>query len=127
MARKKGRRRYSPNRRLPTRSAGFTPAYTIEQLRDLIGVTRSYEVIPSTRVKQNAYARQRRLANNNKSNFPKTYGVQSPAVAEDRKVMRQMDLCLARAKREEVMHAIGKAGKVGQKRPNWTKKSKVRC
>lgn len=36
-------------------------------------------------------------------------------------------MCVQRAQRTEVLHAIGKAGKTGQKRPVWTQKSKIRC
>jgi len=36
-------------------------------------------------------------------------------------------ICVNRQSRAEVMHATGRAGKVGQKTPVWTKKSKVRC
>lgn len=35
--------------------------------------------------------------------------------------------CVRRKQRREVLHALRKTGKVGQKRPNWTQKSKIRC
>lgn len=36
-------------------------------------------------------------------------------------------VCLGRSARREVLHALGKAGKRGQKRPRFTAKSKVKC
>lgn len=36
-------------------------------------------------------------------------------------------VCVQRQSRKEVIHALGHAGKAGQKSPVWTKKSKVRC
>lgn len=36
-------------------------------------------------------------------------------------------ICAQREIREEVLHATQKTGKVGQKRPIWTKKSKITC
>lgn len=38
-----------------------------------------------------------------------------------------VDICTSRSIREEVIHATGKSGRRGQKRPRWTDKSKVRC
>lgn len=36
-------------------------------------------------------------------------------------------ICDSRREREEVIHATGKAGRRGQRRPLWTKQSRVRC
>lgn len=57
------------------------------------------------------------------SHFPKSYGVRETPVREN----ERLRICSARAMREEVIHAIGKSGRGGQKSPRWTKKSKVRC
>lgn len=37
------------------------------------------------------------------------------------------DECVRRAQREEVLHALQKTGKAGQKSPIWTEKSKIKC
>lgn len=42
-------------------------------------------------------------------------------------VFQEKSICEKRSERSEVMHAIGKAGKGGQKSPRFTSKSKVRC
>lgn len=38
-----------------------------------------------------------------------------------------MTLCEARQERTEIIHALGHAGKSGQKTPIWTKKSRIKC
>lgn len=134
MARSKNRRRrYSSNQRLPTVRSSYTSrrsypsllsnydidpfegAATILQLRRALGL------LP-----------KRQLAKTQKSTFPKTYGVRAPIQQKNVKAVATADrvtlpVCASRAIREEVMHAIGKSGKRGQKSPIWTKKSKVRC
>lgn len=42
-------------------------------------------------------------------------------------VAQRASVCVGRSQRKEVMFATNKAGRVGQKSPVWTKKSKVRC
>lgn len=42
-------------------------------------------------------------------------------------VAQRASVCVGRSQRKEIMFATNKAGRVGQKSPVWTKKSKVRC
>lgn len=39
----------------------------------------------------------------------------------------EINECVRRASREEVLHAFKKTGKTGQKSPKWTKKSEIKC
>jgi hypothetical protein len=49
-----------------------------------------------------------------------TTGNRAPAVGKEK-------VCENRHVRREVMHALGKSGKGGQKKPVWTEKSKIKC
>lgn len=48
----------------------------------------------------------------------------APAAGQDQE---ETPVCVERQVRKEVMFATGKAGRVGQKSPVWTRKSRVRC
>lgn len=126
---KSRRRTYGSKRSLPTQYATYTPnrAYTIEQLRDLIGYNRTYEISPYTRTRPTVLRRVKsQLAKTQKkSTFPKTYGVATPRLTQQE--TKVLDVCESRRERTQVLHALNKSGKVGQRRPIWTKKSKVRC
>lgn len=57
-------------------------------------------------------------------------GVKTAPVASGsmgRTAVTTRDICFSRAQRKEVLHATGKAGKLGQRRPVYTDASKVRC
>lgn len=121
------RRTKRSNRRLPT-SHFSTPSsnITIARLHQLLGVTQYEPELYSIPVKFSKpqaleYKKSSQLA---KSVFPKTYGVQQAVTPSQ---AAALPICASRAQRAEVMHATGQAGKRGQKRPNWTSKSKVRC
>lgn len=49
------------------------------------------------------------------------------AVAALNALSPQSAVCVERSQREEIMHALKKAGRFGQKKPRFTWKSKVRC
>lgn len=59
-----------------------------------------------------------------------TQGVKTAPVAfgsMGRTAVTTRDICFSRSQRKEVLHATGKAGKLGQRRPVYTDASKVRC
>lgn len=39
----------------------------------------------------------------------------------------RLQVCASRQMRKEVLHALGHAGRGGQKRPRWTAKSRIKC
>lgn len=143
MAKKSRRRRYTSNQRLPTTTPRSTPTkyepnvYTTSQDYSWIGdlLVSNPDFVRPVKKRQLAKTQQ-------KSTFPKTY---SPTITQQlRRVanplgkvksdinkqinpVTRLKLCVGRAMRKEVMHAIKEAGKSGQKSPEWTRKSKIKC
>lgn len=54
----------------------------------------------------------------------------SPAIslfAPARTTIRKLSTCVRRKIREEVLHALGKTGSSGQRKPRFTSESKIKC
>lgn len=130
MSRSKSRRRRNgiSNRRLPTSHSYSLTSVTAHYsaLRRALLSPSPYEPGEySRRVYANelpSSSRPAPLPVPRSRRLPKAYNPQTT----QREVVRP-DLCVSRAIRSEVIHAINKAGKVGQKPPRWTKLSKLRC
>jgi len=129
MARSRRRNNVS-NRRLPTTRPRFTPR---KKWHTPFLSNQPYEYFSET--EQIVYERPARRAlkrplAQQKSRFPKTYGV-SPYPLTNKQLTRTenkiLNLCETRKMREQVFHAKKLAGRSGQKSPKWTKLSKVRC
>lgn len=134
MSKNKGRRRYSSNRRLPTRSTSYTPRTydPIQTLNYILGPGVVYSDDELVRTVRQASVLQKRQLAPRKSHFPKTYGVRTPIQQQNVKagtpaVRVPRAVCETRAIRSEVIHALNHAGKTGQKTPKWTKKSRIKC
>lgn len=63
---------------------------------------------------------------NLKSSFPRTYGAIS-SIDANQSVRSLLTPCQKRYERKQIMFASRKAGKSGQKTPNWTALSRKRC
>jgi len=127
----RGRRNKISNRRLPTslRSTLRTAYDPMATLRRALGYGRSpfaetdFVTRPRIAVKKQIQ-KPRQLA---KSTFPKTFSPPSQSQMAQKSVKQLTNLCLDRAQRTEVLHALRKAGTAGQKTPRWTYKSKIKC
>jgi len=132
MGRSKGRRNTVSNRRLPTRTARFTTnTYsTLAQMRQLL-YPNTYQwepYVPTYRSPTKAIVKSHLAKNYQKSAFPQTYGVNSvPQSKTSKELSAPKTICESRKERTEVLFAKNQTGKSGQKRPNWTLKSKVKC
>lgn len=132
MARNNRRRNRISNRRLPTIDATYHPrSYTLSDLHRALGLSSYYdrsELYAQTYPVRHEPAK-RRLAKivtqQQKPNFPKTYGVATPKLTKQE--LKVLDVCESRREREQVLHANNKTGKSGQKSPIWTRKSKIKC
>jgi len=153
MARNSRRRNSLSNRRLPTRLAssqgsviGRLPTRlassqgsVIDRINSLNAILKpgvvysDYDLVKTVRAQPTPL--KRHLAPSQKSRFPKTYSPRTftGQVRDVKNQVRNLNpvtrlkTCVGRAVRAEVMHAIGEAGKSGQKTPRWTPKSKVKC
>jgi len=108
---------------------------TMSRLYAALGLSSySYDYFPEWKGHREAQSHLAKNVNRpqQRSMFPRTFkGPQAlpRTVTPTKEQTRALkpDVCVSRGVREEVMHALGHAGKGGQKSPVWTQKSKVRC
>lgn len=87
---------------------------------------RTWHPLPSSlRVPRtfNSYARLRITPTPRYPRHPSTYPSPSISFVAPQRVV----LCVRRQRRREVLHALHKAGRGGQRSPRWTPWSSVRC
>lgn len=142
--RERRRRTESSNRRLPT----FTPTRASTYFSDPT-IPDDYVVYPEARFQFNApipiavpmptakvplsKAAFQPTSVEGKSGRPSNKGrkaardVRTIATQEQQRARPIADECVRRHTRTEVIHALGHAGRGGQKSPRWTKKSRIKC
>lgn len=114
-------------------------ALTQTQARHLYAVPPALDYFPTPKVQSvggtntNEYQRQSFRSNqtssssNNSRPFRQFLSQKEaiPVFAEQHP--RKMTLCEVRDERTQVIHALGHAGRGGQKTPVWTRKSRIKC
>lgn len=145
--RERRRRTESSNRRLPT----FTPTRAQEYFSDPT-IPEVYEVFPTARFQFNApipiaVPQPTAKVPLSKAAFQPTGVLEGGRAARGAAKRRALaspietlpeasgrerarppaDECVRRRTRTEVIHALGHAGRGGQKSPRWTERSKIKC
>lgn len=133
--RSKSRRRgntSTANVRSTSRSLPFTPDnYRLMDIEDrrLFHPDDTYapsQSLPTSRTRIiTRPRRQARRSGNLNGSLPKMF--QPVAVVAGFRVPKKVAICIRRKMRKEVLHALRKAGKVGQKRPRRSYYSDIHC
>lgn len=119
----KGRRnRRDPkraNRRLPVSSRSFFDVQSWSAPRPAYGQSQW------TSKTYSAYSAELKRARElqskpTTSSFPKTYSNVKP-------IESALTVCVKRQQRKEILHALGKSGQAGQKKPRFTAASLIKC
>lgn len=114
MAKKKSTRTKRPNRRLRSNKIK-----TLSTRRRVEKPTGFYTVKNTKRV----FVKINRTVQAPSAPSPKKHILKSKIVSQTIKPY----ICAKRKIRKEVMHALNKTGQAGQKKPNWTDQSSIKC
>lgn len=130
-SRNRKRRNLISNLRLPLSSSRYVtlPTNHLEQLQRSIQIKKNLLISPNTvrrTFARPAPARPARTPRRNKIQPVTAVKAVARSAAQTQPVTSSL-ICVNRKQREEVMHALGHAGRGGQKTPRWTQKSLFFC
>lgn len=118
---KKRNTRYKQRRK--TRRMSIPPGMRFDTLRSLIS--------PLPAVKTTAMSQKSRRHKPRSTPKPQTQQINKYSTltfdTKINKIKKVKNFCQKRTERKQVLHAINKTGKTGQKSPQWSEISRIKC